>query len=122
MPGTATLERISEVRSRLFDDSRVSVSDFARGREWRTKLQSNAFVELQEHGDRIAWVISEEGMKGVFDYIRELEEQVERASIRAMFETRKGQENWKTGEELKTDALAYFRAHEGELMKVANGD
>ena len=121
MSNVATLERLSGVRSRIFDDNRVSLSEFARGKAWRQKLAENEFMELQEHGDRVAWIISEEGMRGVFEYITELEEQVELASVRAMFEAREGSEDWKSGAELERDALAYYRAHEGKLMKAANG-
>lgn len=119
MANAATVERLSGVRSRIHDDSRVSLSEFARGKEWRSKLARNEFMELQEHGERMAWVVSEEGMRKMVDYITELEEQVESASIRAMFETRKGRENWEAGAELAEAAATYFLEHEAELAKAA---
>lgn len=122
MADISTIEKLSDVRSRIHDDSRVSLSDFARGKEWRSKLAKDDFMELQDHGERMAWIISEEGMREVVDYITELEEQVERASIRAMFEERDGHERWETGPVLESDALSYLHEHESEILKAANGD
>lgn len=119
MVNATTVERLTGVRSRIYDESRVSLSAFARGKEWRAKLAKNEFVELLEHGERTAWVISEEGMRGMVDYISELEEQVERASIRAMFEAREGREDWRAGSDLAGAAKSYFLGHEAELVKVA---
>ena len=119
MANAATVERLTGVRSRIHDESRVSLSEFARGKEWRAKLATCEFMELLEHGERTAWVVSEEGMRAMVDYISELEEQVERASIRAMFESREGREEWRTGAELADAAKSYFLAHEAELAKAA---
>lgn len=122
MASEATMQKLSEVRSRINDDNRVSLSDFSRGKEWRKKLSRDEFMELQEHGERMAWIISEEGMREVVDYIAELEEQLERASVEAMFRARSGREDWKSGDELKDAALAYFRDNRDELMKAAGID
>lgn len=119
MAGTAAFDKISDVRSRIYDDGRVSLSEFARGKGWREKLERNEFVELLEHGERTAWLISEAGMRLVIDYISELEEQAERSSIRAMFEAREGRENWKSGAELAQAAKAYFLEREDALTSVA---
>ena len=119
MTSMATAERLSDVRSRIYDDGRVSLSEFARGKGWREKLERNEFMELLEHGERTAWVISEEGMRQVVDYISELEEQNERSSVRAMFEARAGREDWMSGDELAQAAKAYFLENEGALVKAA---
>lgn len=122
MASEATMQKLSEVRSRINDDNRVSLSDFARGKEWRKKLSRDEFMELQEHGERMAWIISEEGMREVVDYIAELEEQLERASVEAMFRARSGREDWKSGDELRDAALAYFHDNRDGLMKAAGLD
>lgn len=119
MANAATVEKLTGVRSRIHDEGRVSLSEFARGKEWRAKLAKCEFMELLEHGERTAWVVSEEGMRGMVDYISELEEQVERASIRAMFESREDREDWMAGSELADAAKSYFLAHEAELVKAA---
>lgn len=122
MANASTLESFSGVRARIYSDNRVSLSDFARSKGWRSKLAKNDFMELQEHGDRVAWIISEKGMRTVFEYISKLEEQVELASIRAMFDVREGNEDWKSGADLERGALAHFHAHEAEFLKMANSD
>lgn len=120
MNSPSTADRLSEVRLRIYGDSRVALSEFARGKTWRSKLQSNEFMELQEHGERMAWLISEDGMRGIVDYISELEGQVERASIRAMFDVRNEEAEWKTGADLRDAALSFFRDNEDELMETAD--
>lgn len=122
MATSATMEKIASVHSRVHNDSRVSLSDFARGKEWRAKLASDDFMELQEHGQRLAWVISEDGMREMVDYISELELHLELASIRELAHARAGHENWKTGDELKGAALHYFQEHEHELLGATGND
>lgn len=43
----------------------------------------------------------------------------EQASLAAMFETRKGIEDWKTGAELKAAALSYLHEQRDELFAAA---
>lgn len=112
--------KLADVRSRIEEDTRISLSDFARGKTWRKKLATDEFMELQEHGERIAWIISEDGMREMLEYVADLEAQVEEASIRAMFEERKDIEDWKTGEDLKESAIAYLHEH-GDMIKKAAG-
>ena len=119
MASVAMVEKISDVRSRIYDDGRVSLSEFARGKGWRDKLERNEFMELLEHGERTAWVVSEEGMRRMVDYISGLEEQAERASVHAMFEARDGRDDWKAGAKLADAAKSYFLDHEAEFLKAA---
>jgi hypothetical protein len=122
MVDSAILEKLSSVRTRLDADDRVSLSEFARGRAWRSKLAASAFMELQEHGERMAWIVSEAGMRDMLDYISDLELQAQRSSIRAMADAREGFENWQSGSSLESAALDYFRKNEAELVRVAAGD
>lgn len=46
----------------------------------------------------------------------------EQASLAAMFETRKGMEDWKTGTELKEAALSYLHEHRDALFEAAGID
>lgn len=117
-----TVDKISDIRSRIYDDNRVSLSDFARGKEWRAKLAKDDFMELQDHGERMAWIVSEQGMREVVDYVSELERLIERTAIQAMFEEREGREEWKTGTDLEKAALSYLGEHGPDLLKAARDD
>ena len=120
MTSTTAAQRLSDVRSRVYDDCRVSLSEFARGKGWRDKLERNGFMELLEHGERTAWVISEAGMRDMLDYISELEKQAEQSSVRAMFEAREGREDWMSGSELSQVARDYFIEHADALTRAAS--
>ena len=119
MAKAAVVEKLSGVRSRIYDDARVSLSEFARGKEWREKLANNEFMELLEHGERTAWIISEDGMREMVDYITELELQAERSSVRAMLDARDGRSDWQSGAELAQAAKSYFLEQEDALAAVA---
>ena len=119
MAKAAVVEKLSGVRSRIYDDARVSLSEFARGKEWREKLANNEFMELLEHGERTAWIISEDGMREMVDYITELELQAERSSVRAMLDAREGRSDWQSGAELAQAAKSYFLEQEDALAAVA---
>ena len=118
MSDLAIQEKLSDVRTRVKSDDRVSISVFARSKDWMSKLAKNDFIEVQDRGKRIAWVISEEGMDGMIEYIDSLEERIEMLSVQAIFAAREDREDWKTGAELQTAALAYFRANKDSLGKV----
>ena len=81
MSDLAIQEKLSDVRTRVKSDDRVSISEFARSKDWMSKLAKNDFIEVQDRGKRIAWVISEEGMDGMIEYIDSLEEQIGRAHV-----------------------------------------
>ena len=108
--------RVAEIRSVIHDDRRVSLTDFSRGRAWRDKLAANGILELQDRSERIAWVVSEQDMTQIVDYIAELEEQMERDSAEAMVRTREGREDWKGGPELAEAALKSFEQRKDALM------
>lgn len=95
-----TASRAADIRGKIHDDSRVTLTDFARGKSWRTKLAKNGVLELLDRSGRIAWIVSENDMAQMVDHIAELEEQMERDSIAAMLEARDGREDWKSGREL----------------------
>lgn len=111
---------IADIRSRMSSDRRVSLSEFTRGKGWRAKLADNAFMEVQEHSERIGWLVSEEGMADFVDYVAELEEKVERAEVASIVESRRGYENWMSGTDGAEAAKAYFADHAEALMKAAD--
>lgn len=108
--------RVSGIRDKIRDDGHVTLTDFARGKGWRVKLSDYDIVELREHGERTAWIVSEDGMEGIVDYISDLEAQLERASIEAMIDSRRGLDNWASGKELAEGAARYFKEHEKALL------
>ena len=116
MTAVAAAGNIADIRSRISGDRRVSLSEFTRGKGWRAKLADNAFMEVQEHSERIGWLISEDGMADFVEYVSELEEKVERAEVAAIVESRRGHENWMSGAAGAEAAKAFFAENVERLM------
>ncbi|MBQ9000597.1 MAG: hypothetical protein IJ087_01935 [Eggerthellaceae bacterium] len=120
MSTVAAAANVADIRSRVAGDHRVSLSEFTRGKAWRAKLAENAFMEVQDHSERIGWLISEEGMAGFVEYVSELEDKVERAELAAIAESRRGYEDWRSGTDGAEAAKAYFAEHEAEFMEAVD--
>lgn len=116
-----TASRVGRIRDKIHDDSRVTLIDFARDERWREKLAKNGVLELLDCSGRIAWIVSEEDMVQMVDYIAELEEQMERESVAAMMETRAGRDNWMSGADLAEAASRSLDFRCGSGTSVDDG-
>ena len=79
-------------------------------------------MEVQDRGNRVAWVVSVDGMAQIVDYIHLLEEASERDFVRAMLHARRNDEEWKSGSELVAAADAYFNEFGDDLMAAITHD
>lgn len=111
-----TADRIADIRGRIHDGRCVSLTDFARGKAWREKLAENGVLELQDRSGRIAWIVSEDDMARMVDYVAELEDRMERESIAAMLKAREGRENWMGGPELAKAATQSLESRYDALV------
>ena len=111
-----TDSRASDIRAKIHDDSRVSLTDFARNKEWRAKLAKNGVLELLDRSGRIAWIVSEEDMTQMVDHIAELEEQMERESIATMLAAREDRDNWMSGPDLAEAAVKSLESRREALI------
>ncbi|NHM15767.1 hypothetical protein GMI69_03650 [Eggerthellaceae bacterium zg-887] len=101
---------------------RVGVSEFARSKSWRDKLPGTGCFEVVDRGNVIGYLLAPDYAEALSGRITELEEQVERAQIAAMFSARAERDNPQTGTDLKEAALAYFDANADALKDVVNGN
>lgn len=111
-----TADRIADIRGRIHDSRCVSLTDFARGKAWREKLAKNGVLELQDRSGRIAWIVSEDDMAQMVDYVAELEDKMERESIAATLRAREGRENWMGGSELAKAATQSLESRYDALV------
>ena len=113
-----TTSRAADIRSKIHDNSRVTLTDFARNKEWRAKLAENGVLELLDRNGRIAWIVSEQDMTQMVDRIAELEEQMERESIAAMLTARADRENWMSGSNLAEAAIESLERRREALVSA----
>lgn len=113
---------IEKFQSMLGSTERVGVSEFARSKGWREKLPSVGCFEVVDRSGVVGYMLAPEYAEALSDKIIELEEQIEAAQIAAMFKARKDRTNFKSGDVLKADALAYFDEKADALTAVINGD
>lgn len=115
--------KIEKFQSVIGAGERVGVSEFARSKSWRSKLsESGCFEVVDRGGSVVGYVLAPDYATALNERLTDLEEQVEKAQIAAMFEARSDYTDIETGEKLKTEALGYFDKNIDALMEIANGD
>ena len=111
-------ERVDRFQGMLVPIERVGVSEFARSKDWRDRLPLDGCFEVVDRTGVVGYMLDPSYARALNDRILDLESQLERSQIAAMFKARAGRVNVKTGDELACDALSYFDAHAGELAGI----
>lgn len=115
---TATVEdKARRVCSIVDGQRRLGVSDFARSKEWRTKLLDEGCLEVVDHSETIGYVMAPEYASALTSYIRELEEELENAHIRMLFDLREEYAEFLSGEELAQKALENLEANQAQVKE-----
>ena len=122
MASTDVLERIGAMREASRGRARISVTDLARGNEWRTELPEVGVMEVTDRGETAAWLLSDEDMRSLMEGYSLLEEELEQAQIAAIFAAREEYRDLRSGDDLRDTALAVLDARSDEFMELANGD
>lgn len=116
------MERVGRFKSTPGPHGRISVTELARGKEWRNDLPKIGVMEVTDRGETAGWLVSKEDMEAVAYAIISLEQEVEELSVAAMFEARAGdnQTDWKSGKQLRESAQTYFDSHGDEIMAIVD--
>lgn len=122
MSSMALEEKVGRFHTMVESTEQVGVSEFARSRAWRDRLPKTGCFEVVDRNGVVGYMLAPDYAEALSERITELEEQVERAQISAMFSAREGRDDVKTGLALKESALAYLDEHADELMEIVNGD
>lgn len=118
---TATVEdKARKVCSIVNEQHRLGVSDFARSKEWRTKLATEGCLEVVDHSETVGFVMAPEYASALTSYIGELEQELENAYIRMLFNLRKEYTEYLSGEELAQKALANLDANQARVEEFLN--
>ena len=105
-------KKASRVRSVVNGGARLGVSDFARSKEWRGQLADLGCVEVVDRSETVGYVMSPDYAQALASYLDQLEEELEDAHIRMMFDSRREYGPALAGDELASAALAELHANE----------
>lgn len=113
------MERLDRFKRASKPSGHITVTELARGKEWRRELPEVGMMEVTDRGETAGWLVSQEDLEAFVYAIVSLEEELEERSIAAIFEARPPEtRNWMTGEELKREALEYLDEHYDELTAI----
>lgn len=100
---------------------RVGISEFARGKAWRSLLSEAGCVEVIDRAGTVGLLLTPDYAEDVSAYIAQLESELEQAYVRALFEMRGDYSEPVGGAELAEAALAEFDAHEDKIRNFLDG-
>lgn len=120
MAPAEVIDRLDGLKRAPKPAGHITVTDLARSKEWRTKLPQVGMMEITDRGQTAGWLVSEQDIEAIVYAIIDLQEELEKASMEAMFQTRspEGAGAWKSGKELESEALVYFDEHGDEVMAI----
>lgn len=116
-------EKIDKFQTMVGSSERVGLSEFARSKSWRDRLpEAGCFEVVDRTGNVVGYVLAPDYAVALNKRMIDLEEQVERTQIAAMFKVREGYTDLKTGADLKAGALDYFDKNIDALIEIVDGD
>ena len=89
---------------------RYGITEITRSKEWRTKLAEVGCIEVVDHADTVGYILSPEYAAEVVQTTAQLKQQLEQASLEAMFAAREGYTDLRSGQELADAALTCLEA------------
>ena len=122
MPPFALEEKASRFCEVAEAPGRLGMSEFARGRAWRASLQEAGCVEVTDRADTVGVLMTPDYARGLSDYIRQLEGELEQAHVEALFELRRDYSAPESGADLAQAASACFDAREAGIREFLDGD
>lgn len=85
-------------------------------------MQKYSIIQAMEN-EKLDWVtLDPELYKTMVDYIALLEDQLEQANLNLVIENRKGDTEFKTGEELEIDALELLNRNQKIIQEHLHGN
>lgn len=114
-------ERVERFQDMIASTERVGVSDFSRSKAWRDRLPQMGCFEVVDRADTVGYMLSPAYAKAIGERLADLEEQLERAQIAAMFKAREGYTNVLSGADLEAAVSRAFDDRIDGLLEVVHG-
>lgn len=113
-------ERVEKFQDMIASPARVGVSDFSRSKAWRERLPEMGCFEVVDRADTVGYMLSPAYAEAIGERLADLEEQLERAQIAAMFKAREGYTDFRSGADLAEAAMRSFNERIDDLMAVVH--
>lgn len=117
-----TIDKYEQLRDNVAIPPRITYTDLARGKEWRSTLPEQGVIGIDDKGSTPAWLLSDEYMEGLLGLVDELLHEREEHQIQAMLDARSEYQNWCERDELKAKAMASFRNRKNAMRAAIDGD
>lgn len=123
MAPAEVMERLNHFKKAARPSGQITVTELARGKDWRRELPKVGMMEVTDRGETAGWLVSQEDLEAFVYALVDLEKEVEDLSLAAMFEARatEGQHNWESGTQLAEDAKSYLDADGDKIMAIIDG-
>lgn len=118
----AILERVSKIEKQAQPTNRVSLTDLSRSRKWREDLFEYGIIEVVDHSETAAWLLSDSDMSLLLGTIDSLLEEVEALQVNALIDARSQRTDWQSGDKLANKAKASLKKRRAAMEKVLDGE
>ena len=118
MDASEALSMSEHIQNRFAVQDRISVTELARGTEWRRRLADCGVLEVVDRGATAGWLLSSDGMQALLDTISYFEAEAERTQVAYIVESRARYEDWRSGADLSA-AVADIATSEIERLAGA---
>lgn len=122
MTPVATDERIQKFQDMVNAPVRIGVSEFARSNRWRERLPETGCIEVVDRNGTVGYMLAPSFATAVSERIAELEDELENAHVKMLFDTRAHDSRPVFCEELKRGSLAYFDEHADAIREFLDAD
>lgn len=117
----STIDKVNKIKSEK-SAHRLGLTELTRSKAWRQILNENDILEIVDRTETAGFILSQEGLDSIIEFIESLEEELEEKRVDAIFEARKNLNNWMSGEELAQKAVESFNKNEEKWRAITDGD
>lgn len=120
MAPAEVMEKLDRFKKASQPSGHITVTELARGKDWRRKLPEVGMMEVTDRGETAGWLVSQEDLEAFVYAVISLEQEVEELSLAAIFGERlsAGPSEWKSGTQLAQDAQRYLETEGDSIMAV----
>ena len=116
------LSTVEQVRHGFQMDSQITVTQLTRSTSWKSELAKYSALQILDHNQTAAVVLTPEAFRAVMKYIDEIEEELEKAQLEMLLKAREDMKDWAGGKELSGKAKESFLERQELLRGLLDGD